>query len=436
MLLGLSETFSLAGCTKTECRDDKPAVEITFRAPVDELARRSMSLEVFVEHEDTVRRRVFPVEDAFSDGVSQLRLEFDDVDLDRYEIKIRAHLYDSVNASGMMLASGEQTLNASANGCNRLDLLLGAVGSPDAEISADIVDAEGAQDAMRTTEEDSATDAGVILDHGFVGVDADSGAILDHGFEDAAAGDADIGSPEAGAPDSSSRCNETVDTDTVALYTFNGSLTLSVLDLSGRHTGQWEERGDVAAVPGPRTCGNARDLHGGYAVIPHSPDFDLMEGAVDFWVKMVGSISQGQGLISRDAQGITFPGHLSITLNMDGYVFARIQIPGSTERYLCSAAPIPTDVWVHIGLNFGGMMATELYVDSSSTTQTGTITGSRSASTITCSSGEIANIVGNMNPWVFGAGSWNSNEGSADPVTDKMDGLIDNVRISSVRRDF
>jgi hypothetical protein len=137
-----------------------------------------------------------------------------------------------------------------------------------------------------------------------------------------------------------------------------------------------------------------------------------------------------QGLLSRDAEGRTDAGHFGLFYIETGGLVARLQV--NQNHFICAEGPLPTGEWIHVGINLGTEV--ELWIDGQQSTYTGTIPWK--ATDVTCETGVSGSIQGNNNPWVIGAHSEESSEGSATPVDGHFPGTLDEIRISNVRRDF
>lgn len=229
-------------------------------------------------------------------------------------------------------------------------------------------------------------------------------------------------------------CVYKVDSDTVALYTFSGSGN-TVTDLTGMHPGTVVGTG-ATRVSGKSGCGNAMRFSPttpvSHVMVPDSTAFDLKQGSVDLWVRFDSAASTNEGILSRDASGTTKSGHLTILRRCNGAISIRLQNT-TNEGNVCSK-PLSVGAWHHVGVSFGGSQGIKLYVDGTLTNETADIICG--TDTITCGTSVTTGIDGNDNPWVIGASSWNSQEDVSTPVTQPLDGRVDSVRISKVRRSF
>lgn len=218
-------------------------------------------------------------------------------------------------------------------------------------------------------------------------------------------------------------CAPAADPDLVASWMFDAEpATDAFSDATGSHPGMvvggeamWEE--------GPFGCGDAFGTDGmvPYGEVPHSPDFDLSAGSLRAWVRFDADLLS-QGVWSRDANGTTFPGHLTLSRDAMDVVNARIQnVAGEITR--CTTGAVTGGQWHEVIVRWGPPDF-ELVVD-------GII-----AEDALCDVGVNASgIVGNMNPWVIGARSSSSEEGMATPITAPLDGAIAHVELRSGRAD-
>ena len=237
-------------------------------------------------------------------------------------------------------------------------------------------------------------------------------------------------------------CSTGVDATTIALYTFDadGGGT-SITDASGVHHGTMTG-GTVELTAGPDGCDDALllpDTGDVFAQIPSADELQLERGSVELWVRPHAPAATAiQGVISRDALNTDMPGHLSLWFMPDRRIVARLQNPDG-EAHLCSNEPVDLDRWAHVGMNFGPE-GFELWVDGTRATYTEDIVvnpGSTPPNVTRCGGGTVRGIAGNDNPWVLGASSGGSMEGSAEPTNGHFrGGAIDHLRVASDRREF
>jgi len=244
----------------------------------------------------------------------------------------------------------------------------------------------------------------------------------------------DLPLPDLPLPDLPPPCASAPDPDTVALLTFEGSGN-TVSDATGKHPGAVVGSG-VARVPGQAGCGKAVAFPNAitdYVTIPDSPDWDLTQGSVDFWVRIDTPSPAGfRGIVSRDANQQALPGHFTVFQLCDGGLAVRLQKDLNDRDVRCST-PVSLGVWHHVGVNFGpGGLA--LYIDGVEATRSETLKSCTFQ--LQCGTSGDQGLAGNDNPWVLGASSSGSVEGQATPVVYPFDGAIDSFRVSSVRRAF
>lgn len=256
-------------------------------------------------------------------------------------------------------------------------------------------------------------------------------AASDGGRADSALSGADAPSADGPAADA---CPE-VDPDTIALYHFE--TVNGVPDAAGSHDGAF--RGGVTLITGP--CGHAmspiRDMDG-YVELPDSPDWDLPSGSIDLMVQAVEVTSGSAGVIGRDASGSETGGQLSMWIAQDGTFVVRIQEVGDGpggSTLLCSEQHAVAGQWYHVGVNFGS--ADEIWVDGELGIRTDPVT--LRFGTFPCNQDGGLGLDGTDNPWVLGADTADSAEGSATPLDGDSyldGGSIDELRVSRVPRDF
>ena len=216
-------------------------------------------------------------------------------------------------------------------------------------------------------------------------------------------------------------CTPTPDTAMVALYTFDDEPTTGGFsDASGAHPGTMAD-GVAVWTEGPMGCGEALLVSGAgeYGEVADSVDWDLATGTLEAWVRF-DVADQTAGVIGRDASGTALPGHLTLGRLDTNVLEARIQnLDGEITR--CTLAAVPTGAWLDVEIHFGPPDF-ELVVDG--VRATGCDVGTN-----------VLGIDGNDNPWVFGAHTYTSDEGSATPILDPMAGALDHIRIRSTRGD-
>jgi len=225
----------------------------------------------------------------------------------------------------------------------------------------------------------------------------------------------------------------------VALYTFDQDQgRAQVADVVGNHNGS-VQLGLAATVDGPDGCDRAFSFGSDdqYIVIDDSPDWDLEVGSVDLWLWLPAELANNIGVFSRDLDQRQAPGHISFFVDIEGRAVLRVQpqddeLENSNDAVACSAAALPLEQWVHLGINFGPP-AVELFVDGQLATGEGpdAIIGGWD-----CGQPGEYGIAGNDLPWVVGRSTFRSLEVLGTLEFPASGGAIDHLRISSERRDF
>jgi len=281
-------------------------------------------------------------------------------------------------------------------------------------------------------------DTGAVVDAG-PDLDANPDAPGDTAIADSAPDVRDTGTVDAPPTDASPDVSVPTacpisDSDTLALYAFDA---MDGADSAGAHDATFVD-GSPLFASGPTDCGRSLYFENSaiHALmqIPDSPDWDLAIGSLDFYLYLASPQADDRiGVLSRDASGTANPGHLSLYLNGEGRVLVRIQAVGA-DHFLCSESTIPVGVWTHIGLNLGPPEVT-LHIDGRSEDHEGAVAAG--VRIYDCTGTVDWSIAGNDNPWIVGAHLSASSEGTADTIQNPLrDARIDNLRISSVRRDF
>jgi hypothetical protein len=228
-------------------------------------------------------------------------------------------------------------------------------------------------------------------------------------------------------------CATKVDPNTLSLLTFEvedagGFFT----DSSSNAFNAWLRGGAKQGASGKAGCNMAAVFDGSansYLEIDHAAAFSLSSGSIDLWVRF--DTAGRMGVLSKDANGTNQNGHITVFRACDGSIVLRKQEPGNTSHVQCSA-PVKTGSWVYVGVNFGpgGL---ELYVDGQRAQRTDKLP---CGSAYQCGATTTSGIDGNTNPWVVGATAMTSADGAATPIDNPLQGAIDSLRISKVRRTF
>ena len=112
----------------------------------------------------------------------------------------------------------------------------------------------------------------------------------------------------------------------------------------------------------------------------------------------------------------------------------QLRLQDTTNSYSQCSNPISAKIWHHVGVNFGGTGGLKVYVNGTLANRTSSITCGTTVTT--CGDTATVGISGNDNPWVLGAATWQSTEGSATPVNAPLKGQIDSFRLSKSNRSF
>lgn len=197
--------------------------------------------------------------------------------------------------------------------------------------------------------------------------------------------------------------------------------------------------GPTTTVDGPEGCGPAFAFGGEarYFVIEDSPDWDLEAGSLDLWLWLPAASTDHVGILARDSSEREQPGHLSMFVDVEGRAMIRVQPmdEGSDDfnaAVACSETPLPRESWVHLGVNFGPPEV-ELYVGGTRHDWVGT---SAISDEWRCGQREPWGIAGNDLPWVVGRTSFRSDDALETLEFPAVEGAVDQLRISSERRDF
>ena len=217
--------------------------------------------------------------------------------------------------------------------------------------------------------------------------------------------------------------------EVIAHYRFESTGPV-IADETGRHDGT--AFGMLTAVPGQTGMAIEVTGSGAFVAVAHTPDWDLMTGAIDVWVRPAPG-TELTGILSRDSSGPA-GGHFALMqLGQTAFVarFQRaIDGTGGAGVFLCSTAPIGT-AWTHVVINLGEPTP-EMWVDG--VRQNGTQTIFIFSADRTCGVQEPRGISGNDEQFVFGALTVASTEGTIDRVDHPLTGgAIDELRILRTR---
>ncbi len=167
--------------------------------------------------------------------------------------------------------------------------------------------------------------------------------------------------------------------------------------------------------------GNAVRYNGSnsYVLVGHHVDFLLDQGSLSFWFNSADP-GRDQAFISKDSGMLDTGGHLDIRIDNPPYLQVRLQSTTVDDYYVNAPMTIMADTWYHVVFTFGpeGM---QLFINGS-LVDTNAYTGGMSGPS---SGGED----GNLEPMVFGASTYLSNDFVESPLYRHAFGLIDEVQI-------
>ncbi|MCB0367530.1 MAG: LamG domain-containing protein [Bdellovibrionaceae bacterium] len=210
-------------------------------------------------------------------------------------------------------------------------------------------------------------------------------------------------------------------TGNVLLYHLNetGTPTTFVDDSGGTstvHTGSCT--GTCPTVSNQGAFGGAMAFDGTqYLEIPHHSDFDLSEGTVSVWVKVTGS-GGTYGIVSKDSSGFDTGGHFDLKVVPNSEVRLRIQSSTADNTITTNCTPLSLNSWHHVAASFGAA-GMKLYVDGQPLA-TDPYSGGLDAS---------SGGAGNFEPWAIGASTIGSGDGTVTPVSNPLEGQIDELAI-------
>lgn len=276
-------------------------------------------------------------------------------------------------------------------------------------------------------------------------------ARMDAGPDDAAA--------EAGLP-VASPCDLRLPGE-IAVYSFDADDP--GFDVSGNELHAVSAGSALATVESVDGCGQA--LHftpdnlgvdpatGSYLQLPDSAQFRVASGSLDFAMRFESAAiplpeQPSIAVVSRDALNIESDGHFTLFLTSGARLVARFQQTGELdfgETFFRCSEELPTDTWLHVGVNFGAA-GLEVWVDGSLQQVSGIDNG------VEGTLGECGNTLGgdaergptrgmqdNPNVWLIGADQHRSEEGSTQPLRDGAflsHATLDQVRFTSQAQDF
>ena len=206
----------------------------------------------------------------------------------------------------------------------------------------------------------------------------------------------------------------------IAFWHLDEASGTTVSDSSGGHHGTIN--GATVGALGVNGGSTALDFDGAddYVEIPHSDDFLLDNGTVQFWFN-ADDTSGHQGLVSKDSQDFDTGGHLHVYLD-GNQVMARIQ--STDASYTISSGAINANEWNHVAVTFGDG-GFKIFVNGQ-LADSDAYTGGLGAT----SGGD-----GNHEPLVIGANSWRTDDLSTNGLEGFFDGSMDAVAIHDTALD-
>jgi hypothetical protein len=148
-----------------------------------------------------------------------------------------------------------------------------------------------------------------------------------------------------------------------------------------------------------------------YVEVPHAPAFELVAGTVAFWF-MPTQVGIEQSMVSKDSSGNDQGGHLSFYHQADGTVRVRLQSNNETYEIISNTPLLPNN-WAHVAFMFGGNEGMTLMVN-------GVVAG------VDLYTGGMQR---NLEPLVIGAGTGNSGDLVAEPISQPFAGSISDVQM-------
>ncbi len=231
-------------------------------------------------------------------------------------------------------------------------------------------------------------------------------------------------------------CAVDADADTLALFDMEGAASGTIVDV----VGGIESTFTVAPeeVNGVDGCGAA--LSGdatSYAELPGESALTLTEGAIDLfvWFPPDPPLGHAVGILHRtvEPRGVLSP--FGLLWLGTGRVVLRTErrIDGIPKVGICSDGPMPTERWIHIGINVGPP-GVELYVDGVLQAGEGRFDDSPGSQPGACAlTGPPDPLPPGADPWVLMA---RAHDHDGEPAHDVFYGRIDQLRFSERRRDF
>jgi hypothetical protein len=195
-----------------------------------------------------------------------------------------------------------------------------------------------------------------------------------------------------------------------------GAGATTAVDQKGSYPGTYRN-GVALGVTLPYRCDTAAEFDGvnDFVEIPHSSDFLLNNGTVQFWF-WADSVAYEQGLWTKESLGFDTGGHLAIWINSTQRVMVRLQ--STWDSYYLESGVITARQWTHVAVTFG-TSGFRLYVNGSLVDSDGYSGGL----------GTSSGGAGNYEPIAIGVSTIISGDLSATPWEWPFRGRIDEVAL-------
>lgn len=233
-------------------------------------------------------------------------------------------------------------------------------------------------------------------------------------------------------------CGIAADQDTVALWTFESG-SASAPDHTGMFPVTWRG-GSPSAAPGPDECSLSVQMNGSlFGEVNFTSGFaGLTEGALEMFVWLPPKSDKIHAILAADAKNQKTNGHFVLGYETQGKIVLRMQnaesAPGGGKTfYMCSGPNMPTNQWIHLGINFGPP-SVQMFVNGVIAENEGV--HFKHGNQQNCGDNPVWSPADNGNPLVVGGATNEATEGIADTVIKRFGGRIDQLRISRKRRDF
>lgn len=222
---------------------------------------------------------------------------------------------------------------------------------------------------------------------------------------------------EAAAADTDPLYSATMSRSPVAYWRLGeGAGATTAVDQKGSHPGTYHN-GVALGVAVPYRCDTAAEFDGAndFIEIPHSSDFLLNNGTVQFWF-WADSVAYEQGLLTKESLGFDTGGHLAIWINSTQRVMVRLQ--SAWDNYYLESGVISARQWTHVAVTFG-TSGFRLYINGSLVDSDGYNGGL----------GTSSGGAGNYEPIAIGVSTIISGDLSATPWKWPFRGRIDEVAL-------